>query len=344
MEVTGVGGKIQQGEPNSLQAGDKLQINVTKSLGDGNYIFNSGGRQFEGFSQTPLGLGPQRIIVLTAEPKIEISLLGKENSRTLQAGSKVGVDIISFKDGLYTVNIGGKTYFASINPPPLAGKFMAELIKTEPALELKPIFTSLKDMTLPLMAKELAAFNQKDLSSIMKMFAGASLTAFLPEEIRRIIKDGGNFFENKLSRGIAPAGDAKTAAYETGNDGARENITKMQIANILMREDFFSFFEGEELDFEGGVMRFRKSDDGSMNLYVKLTFTNLGDTVVSFLKSSEKGFYVTVRTDEDISQALSEISVKGCQINWRKLKNSDKEFFDIKKEDFSGFGSLDVKI
>lgn len=344
MKISDINANISKEEVANLQTGDKLQVNVTKSLGDGNYLFNSGGKQFTGFSQTSLELGPQRIMVLSTEPKIEISLLGKDNSEGLQAGTKVGVHVISFKDGVFTVNIGGKTYFASVNPPPLAGKFMAEILKTEPDIQLKPIFTSLKDMMLPLMAKELAVFNQKDLSSIMKIFSGASLTAFLPEEIRRIIKDGGNFFENKLSRGLAPAGDTKTAAYETGNDGARDNITKMQIANILMQDDFFSFFEGEDLDFEGGVMRFRRSDDGSLNLYVKLTFTNLGDTVISFLKSSESGFYVTVRTDEDISKALSEIDVDGCRINWRKLKNSDKIFFDIKKEDFSGFGSLDVKV
>lgn len=328
-----------------LKIGDKIQVNIIKSHGDGSYSFNSGGKLFQGFSDTPLNPGRQQIQILSVEPKLEIAPFGKEKSESLfQIGSKISVEVISVKDGAYSVNLGGKTYIVNIVPPPLASKFIGEIVKTDPLLELKPVFTSLKDITLPFMAREMASFNQRDISSIMKMFTGASLSAFLPEEIRRVIKDGGNFFENKLSRGLAPGGDVKFSAYQVGDDNAAGNITKMQIANILMAEDFFSFFEGDDLDFEGGVMRFRKSDNGSLNLYMKLDFTNLGDTVVSFLKSSELGYYVTVRTEKDISEELAKVDLEGCRLNWRKLGDSDKELFNIKSQDFKGLEGLDIKI
>lgn len=344
MEIQPVSGGNQD-DSSALKIGDKIQVNIIKSHGDGGYSFNSGGKLFQGFSHIPLNLGGQQIKVLSLEPRLEIAPFGKEKGEPIfQVGSKISVEVISVKDGAYSVNLGGKTYIVNIVPPPLAGKFIGEIVKTDPLLELKPVFTSLKDITLPFMAREMASFNQRDISSIMKMFTGASLAAFLPDDIRRVVKDGGNFFENKLSRGLAPAGDVKFSAYMAGDDNAAGNITKMQIANILMAEDFFSFFEGDELDFEGGVMRFHKSDNGNLNLHMKLSFTNLGETVVSFLKSSEMGYYLTVRTEKDISEELAKIDIAGCRINWRKLGEADKELFHIKSKDFKGLEGLDIKI
>lgn len=342
MEVSPVkGGLAGDGGIEPLRVGAVVRVNVTNSNGEGVYTFSYGGKTFQGRSDSPLETGAQRVAVLSAEPDIKISPAPLKDA-PLFPGAKVSAEVISAKDGIYSVTINGKTYTARIEPSPLASKFIGEVLTTDPLLRLKPVFTSLKDITLPFMAKEMASFKQSDLSVIMKIFSGASLSAFTPDEIRRVIKDGGNFFENKLSRGIAPGGDVKMAAYN--DDSARENITKMQIANILMADDFFSFFESDDLDFEGGIMRFRRSEDGNLNLYVKLDFTNLGETVVSFFKSSEIGYYVTVRTEEDISAFLSEIKVEGCRINWRKLSSEDKDIFNIKGEDLKGLSGLDIKI
>ena len=221
---------------------------------------------------------------------------------------------------------------------------ISETLQKDALSDMKSAKQTLLKSVISVLAKEAASFSQKEVSDILKNLGGARITSFLPEEIKKAVRNGGNFFENKLLKGISPGKDAKALAYSSGNDAARGAVTKMQIANVLMNADIFTFFGGDdELDFDNGVMRFRKTPDGDINLYMKVDFTNLGETIISFAKAHEAGYYVTVRTEKDISGDLSSVRIPGLSIRWARLGENDGSFFEIKNKDFVFFDNFDMK-
>ena len=298
---------------------------------------------------------------------------------SLSVGDKVMATVISNSSDKILLNVKGQQAEAAKGGEDFSGKSVkVEVLQTEPKLIVKILsanvnakqsvqsnpsqnaalikaatqgeaLTNMKGETVikdtaSLMAKEAAAFSQKDIVSVIKTLGGARIAAFLPEEIKKVIRNSGNFFENKLLKGISPESDSKMLAYLSGNDGARSAVTKMQVANILLNTDFFTFFDGEEeLDFDGGVMRFRKSPSGNINLHMKMNFTNLGETVISFVKAGDEGYYVTVRTAKDISKELAELNIPNLLIRWAELSENDGKFFEIDKDHIILSDSLNIK-
>ena len=294
-----------------LFPGVKLLASVISSDDKGNIILNINGTkravQADGLA-LPAGK-VVRVEVLQTEPEVKVRILPE----TLQ-NSKTAAALIS------------------------------DTAQKDALLDMKSAKQTLLKSVISILAKEAVTFSQKEVSDILKNLGGARIASFLPEEIKKAVRNGGNFFENKLLKGISPGKDAKALAYSSGNDAARGAVTKMQIANILMNADVFTFFGGDDdLDFDNGVMRFRKTPDGDINLYMKVDFTNLGETIISFAKAHEAGYYVTVRTEKDISGDLSSVQIPGLSIRWAQLGENDASFFEIKNKDFVFFDNFDMK-
>ena len=351
MDVPPIKDSISQRQELPLQVGNVVRVTNLKSIGEGGFSFDYNGKIYQGFLQNSQNLpnilsqNSVNINIISIEPHLEFIIIDNSTKYSgLNVGSKVSLEIVSAKDGIFNVIIGGKSYSAIIDPPPQFFRLMAEIIKTDTLLELKPIGVSSQDILFSALMKSGANFDFKEISAYAKLFSGTILSAFLSEDIKRVIKDGGNFLENKLLKGLSATGDAKLGAYSTDNQTSKELITKMQIANLLMRENFFTFFEGDNLDFENGMMRLHKTTNGGINLSVKLTFSNIGETVVSFVKTPTNSYYVTVRTERDLSEEISHINLPNCQINWRKLTEADKESFNIFKESLIKPCGFDMKI
>ena len=327
-------------ENSSLDKGDKITADVIKHNGNNNYILNVKGQSVVASSLDLLTGKGIKLHVVSYDPLVVTTV--KNEGLSINIGDKVTVKLISNNSSSQVVEIGGKTYHANIQNSTGIAKFIAEVIKTDPLLELKQLNITPKDLALSIMAKEMSTFNQTEIVKSLKEFGIIKLAAFFPEELRRVLKDSGLFMENKISKGLDLKSDTKMQAYIQHDDKAVSSISKLQIANALMDNDFFSFFETDDLDFEEGVLRVTKSDKGGCNIYIKLNFTKLGDTIVSFLKSYENMYYVTIRTKQDISSLISKINIKNCKISWRKLQEKDKEFFQIKHKNMEQLTGLDI--
>ncbi len=314
MEVEPPGLPVKGGA-RPLSPGDRVTASVISSDGKGGLILNVRGVKTAAFAEGAASPGKSvRVEVLQTEPELKVRILPENPSSRQAARSGPVAALISEsaeREALSGMKSGGAKIF--------------------------------KD-AVPLLAREAASFSQKEVADILKNLGGARISAFLPEEIKKAVRDGGNFFENKLLKGISPEKDAKALAYASGNDAARGAVTKMQIANILMNADIFTFFDGDdELDFDNGVMRFRKTPSGDMSLYMKVDFTHLGETVISFAKAPESCYYVTVRTEKDISGDLASVNIPGLFIRWARLGPKDCSFFEIKPGDFSLLDNFDLK-
>ncbi len=311
--------------------GDIVTANNIKEGRNGTYILNINGKNVEAFSKDILLNPPLKLQIIKTNP-LEVGLLKENISNILQTGDKVNVKLLANQGSSFLVEIDGKTYNASFTSSPLSSRFIAEVIKTEGLLLLKEVNISPKLSSLTLMAKEMASFNQKEISHILKESGVSILASFLSEDIKKFIRNSGQFFENKLRKGISPADDSKLSLYASGNTQAENALSKLQIANVLMGSDFFTFFENEELDFNEGIMRFSRNNHGSYSLFVKLKFSKIGDTIISIIKHYEKSYILTVRSKVNISAELARLNIKNCKVVWKELNSKDLDFFLIKKD------------
>lgn len=325
-----------------LQVGDIITPNSIKDMQNGKYILNINGKNMEALSKDILINPPLKLQVLKTNP-LEVSLLKENSNLILNVGDKVNVKVLESLNNSFLVEINGKKYNASLLSTPQNSKFLAEVIKTEGLLLLKEINISPKISSLSLMAKEMMSFNQKEIAFIFKENKISHLTSFFMEDIKKFIRNQGQFFESKVRKGINISDDLKLLMYGENNSRAENAVTKLQIANVLMGSDFFTFFENEDLDFQEGVMRFSRNNNGGYSLYIKVNFTKIGNTIISFIKHYENSYFVTVRSKVNISAELSKLKIKNCKIVWKELKEKDLDFFVIKKDnlkEMNGFSRI----
>lgn len=322
-------------QQNSINAGDIVYASSVKAGRNGSYILNINGRNVEAFSKDLLFGSPLKLMVLKTSP-LEVELLKQQSSNSLfQSGEKLHVKILSSNNGVFNVEIGGKTYTAGILLHSGNAKIMAEVIKTEPLLTLKEITISPKNTALAVMAKEVATFNQKEAAAVLKDFGAVHLSSFMADDIKKTLKNSGQFFEYKLLKGLSVEGDSKLAAYTQQNSSAESAISKLQIVNALMSSDFFSFFENDELDFEDGIIRIAKNANNSYSVYIKMNFTKIGETIISIVKHYENSYLITVRSKVNITAELSRLRIKNCRVVWKEMQDKDSEFFQTKKENLT---------
>lgn len=315
-----------------INAGDIVYAASAKAGRNGSYILNINGRNVEAFSKDLLFGNNLKLMVLKTNP-LEVELLKQQSSNSLfQTGDKLPVKILSSNNGIFSVEIGGKTYTAGILANSGSARIMAEVIKTEPLLMLKEINITPKQTALAAMAKEISVFNQKETAAVLKEFGAIHLSSFMADDIKKTLKNSGQFFEYKLSKGLSLDGDMKLAAYTQQNSSAESAVSKMQIANALMGSDFFAFFENDELDFEDGVIKVVKNGGNSYSVYIKMNFTKIGETIISIIKHYENSYLITVRSKVNISAELSRLRIKNCRVVWKEMQEKDSDFFQIKKE------------
>lgn len=328
---------IQQAD---LNAGDIVYASSAKAGRNGSYILNINGRNVEAFSKDLLYGSSLKLMVLKTNP-LEVELIKHQGSSLFQTGDKLPVKILSSNNGIFSVEIGGKVYSAGILANTGSVRIMAEVIKTEPLLTLKEINISPRQTALAAMAKEISVFNQKETAAVLKEFGAVHLSSFMADDIKKTLKNSGQFFEYKLSKGLSLDGDMKLAAYVQQNSSAESAISRLQIANALMGSNFFSFFENDELDFDEGIIRVVKNSGSSYSVYIKMNFTKIGETIISIIKHYENSYLITVRSKVNITAELSRLRIKNCRVVWKELQEKDTDFFQIKKENLKGMNGFE---
>lgn len=317
----------------SINAGDIVYAASVKAGRNGSYILNINGKNIEAFSKDLLFGSSLKLMILKTNP-LEVELLKQQSSNNslFQTGDKLPVKILSSNNGIFNVEIGGKTYTAGILANSGSARIMAEVIKTEPLLTLKEINISPKQTALAAMAKEISVFNQKETAAVLKEFGAIHLSSFMADDIKKTLRNSGQFFEYKLSKGLSLEGDMKLAAYIQQNSSVENTVSKLQIANVLMGSEFFSFFENDELDFDDGIIKVVKNSGNSYSIYIKMNFTKIGETIISIIKHYENSYLITVRSKVNIMAELSKLRIKNCRVVWKEMQEKDRDFFQIKKE------------
>ncbi len=316
-----------------LSEGDIVTAQSVREGKNGSYILNINGKNVEALSKDILLNPPLKLQIIKANP-LEVEIFRENTNMPFHTGDKLNVKILASMQNSFLVEINGKTYNAGFISAPHGSRFIAEVIKTE-GLLLKEVQISPKLSALSLMAKEIMNFNQKEAALFLKESGASYLASFLSEDIKKFIRNNGQFFESKISKGISISDDAKLSLYTSQNSSAENALSKLQIANVLMGSDFFTFFENEELDFSDGIMRFSRNSKGSYSLFIKLNFTAIVTTIVSLIKHYENSYIITVRSKPNIAYELSNIRIKNCKIIWKELQDKDSEFFTIKKDNFT---------
>ncbi|MDR2884711.1 MAG: hypothetical protein LBV09_06340 [Deferribacteraceae bacterium] len=291
-----------------------------------------------------------RVEILKTAP-MEVRLLGEETASkggtikltggNLPLGANVDVTVARSDKGMFLLLIGGKEFFAKL-PANMAGlsSFQAKVVSTDPLL-LQPSPTDL--MQRGDVKSSLISLLNKDPATIASEIGAGRLSSITAGELRQLIRNSGLFFENKLAGDQSVAGDNKLRAAMQNNNTQWDGITRMQLATILMDEGFFSFFEMDEIEDEG-VIRIRQEPTG-ISLYMKMTFTAIGDTVLSIVPQPlGDGYNVTVRTSVDISVQLAAVNIDKATIKWGALRKNDLAQFSIKDRIIGKIGGFDIKV
>lgn len=262
----------------------------------------------------------------------------------LKEGDKVSFSIVkALTNGMYIINMKGQTFTAIFQNIPQFGKFKAEVVRTEPNIELKLIKDDYDNHENVKLKSEIFAFNKDILSKIFKKYQFVldpkNITG---EKIKELIKNSGIFFENKLANNKDVEGDMKFLALKNNDGELKDILNKLQLVNML--SDFSAYvpirWDNEELsDIELFIHK-----DRSMGITIRAQFTKIGETIIHV---REKGGMIdcVVETVVDISEDINRIDIgNNIVLRWKKLEKVDIEELDIKKRIFEKLGNFEIVV
>ncbi len=271
-------------------------------------------------------------------------------------GNEVNVKIIKPTNAKnsFIVKINNAEVEIKIIPPPKPNikEFIGEILQEFPDPVIKPInkeiLTSdkinetINQDTKELIKNELLNLRKTSLSEIMKSTSKLTLNEFTPKSIENVVKESGNFFENKLLNNLSVNEDLKFDAIKNDNAILKETIVKLQLFNSILNDGVFSFFNFEDNGLKSGEMQIKKEND-KFTVHIKMDFSQIGETfikVVSFKGKTD----VVVSSEKDISKQIKKINLPGINVHWKQISSTDKEEFNIEKKIMTSFSGLNILI
>lgn len=242
----------------------------------------------------------------------------------------------------YQVNIKGQPFTAILKSLPQFAHFQAEVLSTEPQLELKMIKTPLDSVNQSVIRGELGKATIEDIVKALKASGVHQLKAASADAIKDLIINSGQFFERKLLNGDSIANDAKFLAYKQGDDEALNAISRLQMANVLTHS-LLTMFDVPYDDIKEGMIRIKKDSKGNANVHMKITFSKIGDTMIN-IRPVGAGYDILVMSEEDISKQLKSLTLDNTLIRWAPLDRSALSVFDVAEEARTRMGRFEVII
>ncbi|KAA0257097.1 hypothetical protein FHQ18_11045 [Deferribacter autotrophicus] len=265
--------------------------------------------------------------------KIENSNLSHILSKELpplKKGEVVNVKVIRLIDkNRFVVSIKGKLLKAMINSEITLSKFKAEVIKTEPFLELKTVKEPVQNLDAIFLKKIAVKFSKDEIFKFLRSFTHFDLKKLDKEEIMKLIKDSGLFFEKKIADGEDVSNDVKGLIYKD-NSNLKDMFLKLQV-NLLMHGEIFLPFKSVEYGIKDGEIKIKKSREG-FYITIKTTFSKLG-TIMVKLREFQGEITGTIFTESRFKELINQINIENVRLNWKELKveEIEKEFdFDSK--------------
>jgi len=130
---------------------------------------------------------------INALSSLQLSLTNA--SLQLKEGDKISFSVIKLlTNGMYLINLKGQTFTAVFQNPPQFGQFDAEVVKTEPFIELKIIRDGLEQLDTGKLKGLIVAFNKDEVVSLFSKHGfSIDFKNITPEKIKNLIKESGLF-------------------------------------------------------------------------------------------------------------------------------------------------------
>ncbi|MCA1927162.1 MAG: hypothetical protein LDL13_02780 [Calditerrivibrio sp.] len=251
--------------------------------------------------------------------------------------------IKALANGMYLINLKGQTFTALFQNIPQFGKFNAEVVRTEPNIELKLLKGNSEDLENVRLKSEVFSFSRDTLS---KLFAKYGFTIdpknITAEKIKELIKNSGIFFENKLANGKDIDVDMKFLALKNNDVDLKDNLNKLQLINLLSDFSIYVPIKSEDTDLDDIELFIHK--DISKGITIRAQFSKIGETIISV---REQGNIIdcVVETAVDISEDINNLYIgNNIRLRWKKLEQIDTEELDIKKKIFERLGKFEIVV
>jgi len=248
------------------------------------------------------------------------------NSIEIKEGDKVSVSIVKPLDnGMFLVNVRGRLLTANFQSLPQLSRFTAEVIKTDPVLELRLIPKDVKiDENLFQIKTEILRFDKKAVVEILDRYGiridPKDLTV---EVVKKVVRDSGIFYENKIVNAENLKDDVKYNLFQKNDTESVGQLTKLQVITILAGLEAFLPIKSDDPDMEDLEIMVKKGKQVSVT--IKTHFSKIGDMLI-YIRDTGYGFVdCVIKSEMDISKEIGEIKIEGVRLSWKKL---DKEEFD----------------
>lgn len=248
------------------------------------------------------------------------------NSIEIKEGDKVSVSIVKPLDnGMFLVNVRGRLLAANFQSLPQLSRFTAEVIKTDPVLELRLIPKDVKiDENLFQIKTEILRFDKKAVVEILDRYGvridPKDLTV---EVVKKVVRDSGIFYENKIVNAENLKDDVKYNLFQKNDTESVGQLTKLQVITILAGLEAFLPIKSDDPDMEDLEIMVKKGKQVSVT--IKTHFSKIGDMLI-YIRDTGYGFVdCVIKSEMDISKEIGEIKIEGVRLSWKKL---DKEEFD----------------
>jgi len=265
------------------------------------------------------------------------------NTIEIKEGEKLPLSVLKQLDnGLFLVNIKGKILTAQFQSLPQLGRFTAEVVKTEPYLELRLLVRESDINEKILKTKgELVKFDKKVMVEILNRYG----LRFDPKEvtsdqIKKMIRNSGIFFENKLVRGEEIKDDLKYIFHQKNDNEALGQLNRLQIINILAGVELYLPIKSDEQDIDDLEIFVKK--DTNTGIVIKTHFSKIGDVLIYVREMGYEVVDCVVKSEVDISEDLKKVSLEGLRITWKKLEKNEFNNINPIKDALEQLGSFEV--
>lgn len=263
-------------------------------------------------------------------------------SLQLKEGDTISFSVIKLlTNGMYLINLKGQTFTAVFQNPPQFGQFNAEVVKTDPFIELKIIKDGLEQVDTGKLKGLVAAFNKEEVASLLSKHGfNIDFKDLTPEKIKHLIKESGIFLEHKLSTNENISKDLKFIALQKDDTELSNSLLKLQALSILT--GFEAYLPFKSMDQENKDIEVFLKKDAHHSIVIRANFSVLGDTVI-YVREMGNSLECTVKTAVDISQELKDASFSsGITVKWAKLEKKDLDILDVKKTALEKIGRFEI--
>ncbi|MCD8553899.1 hypothetical protein [Seleniivibrio sp.] len=277
----------------------------------------------ENNTTTAIKLPPNSIPVADGEP-MEVHVVKMlDNGKTL----------ISVKDTLFEVKLDPQLFKTLIAEAKIQNDSVLLTFAKLPVENLNPQYVK----------QQVSGFDIEKFMQAFGKFTRVSMEDMTHQTLKDALKNSGLTFENKLLNDQDVGGDEKFRALLTGDNQAKDGITKMQITNLVIADGVMSFLKTKDENVGDTLCKIKKGADGSNTVYVSTSFTELGETLI-VIKQVQNSYTVSIKTEKDISEYMDDIKLDNGTVRWLKFNKQDLQVMNPARELTADLGNFEVII